>query len=111
MKTPIVTVVGSFAVGMTLRADRMPIFGETLMASEFDLGPGGKGSNQAVAAARLGAKAHFVGLIGDDPLGKIALDLYAAEGVDASHLVVSKEFPTGVGFIIVNPRGKERHLA
>jgi ribokinase len=106
MKEPIVTVVGSFAVGMTLRTDRMPVFGETLMASDFNLGPGGKGSNQAVAAARLGAKAHFVGLIGDDPLGKIALDLYATEGVDASHLVVSKEFPTGVGFIIVNPEGK-----
>ena len=106
MKKPIVTVVGSFAVGMTLRADRMPIFGETLMASEFNLGPGGKGSNQAVAAARLGAKAYFVGLVGDDPLGKIAVDLYAAEGVDASHLMVSKEFPTGVGFIIVNPEGK-----
>jgi ribokinase len=99
-------VVGSFAVGMTLRAQRMPIFGETLIASDFDLGPGGKGSNQAVAAARLGAKARFVGLIGDDALGRIATDLYAAEGVDTSHLVVSKEHPTGVGFIIVNPEGK-----
>jgi ribokinase len=106
MKSPIITVVGSFAVGMTLRAQRMPIFGETLIASEFDLGPGGKGSNQAVAAARLGAKARFVGLIGDDALGRIATDLYAAEGVDTSHLVVSKEHPTGVGFIIVNPEGK-----
>jgi sugar/nucleoside kinase (ribokinase family) len=62
--------------------------------------------NQDVAAARLGAKAHFVGSIGDDPLGKIALGLYATQGVDASHLVVSREFPTGVGFIIVNPEGK-----
>jgi len=106
MKSPLITVVGSFAVGMTLRAQRMPIFGETLIASDFDLGPGGKGSNQAVAAARLGAKARFVGLIGDDALGRIATDLYAAEGVDTSHLVVSKEHPTGVGFIIVNPEGK-----
>jgi ribokinase len=106
MKSPVITVVGSFAVGMTLRAQRMPIFGETLIASDFDLGPGGKGSNQAVAAARLGAKARFVGLIGDDALGRIATDLYAAEGVDTSHLVVSKEHPTGVGFIIVNPEGK-----
>jgi ribokinase len=106
MKSPVITVVGSFAVGMTLRAQRMPIFGETLIASEFDLGPGGKGSNQAVAAARLGAQARFVGLVGDDALGRIATDLYAAEGVDTSHLVVSKEHPTGVGFIIVNPEGK-----
>src|SRR5258708_26285382 len=106
MKLPLITVVGSFAVGMTLRAQRMPILGETLIASAFDLGPGGKGSNQAVAAARLGAKARFVGLIGDDALGRIATDLYAAEGVDSSHLVISKEHPTGVGFIIVNPEGK-----
>lgn len=106
MKSPSITVVGSFAVGMTLRTQRMPVFGETLIASDFDLGPGGKGSNQAVAAARLGAKARFVGLIGEDALGRIATDLYAAEGVDTSHLVVSKEYPTGVGFIIVNPEGK-----
>jgi ribokinase len=106
MKSPLITVVGSFAVGMTLRTQRMPVFGETLIASDFDLGPGGKGSNQAVAAARLGAKARFVGLIGEDALGRIATDLYAAEGVDTSHLVVSKEHPTGVGFIIVNPEGK-----
>jgi ribokinase len=106
MKSPLITVVGSFAVGMTLRTQRMPIFGETLIASDFDLGPGGKGSNQAVAAARLGAKARFVGLIGNDALGRIATDLYAAEGVDTNNLVVTQEHPTGVGFIIVNPEGK-----
>src|SRR5260221_13439981 len=110
MKLPLITVVGSFAVGMTLRAQRMPIFGETLIASDFDLGPGGKRSNQAVAAGRLGAKARFVGLIGDDALGRIATGLYAAEGGDTSHLVVSKEHPTGVGFIIVNPAGRNAIL-
>ena len=54
MTKPIITIVGSFAVGMTLRTARMPIFGETLLGSDFDMGPGGKGSNQAVAVARLG---------------------------------------------------------
>jgi ribokinase len=106
MKQPIITVVGSFAVGMTLCTDRMPVFGETLVGSQFDMGPGGKGSNQAVAAARLGAEAHFVGMIGSDPLGKIARDLYAKEGVHAEHLVETAEKATGVGFIIVNPQGK-----
>ena len=55
MQKPIITVVGSFAVGMTIRTVRMPIFGETLIGSDFDMGPGGKGSNQAVGTARLGA--------------------------------------------------------
>jgi ribokinase len=105
MNRPIVTVVGSFAVGMTLCAQRMPIFGETLVGSRFDMGPGGKGSNQAVAAARLGAESHFVGIIGADPLGKMARALYEEEGVRTDHLVETHEKATGVGFIIVNPEG------
>ena len=63
---PVVTVVGSFAVGLTLRAPRFPVKGETLLGSDFDLGPGGKGSNQAVGAARLGAESHLVAVIGQD---------------------------------------------
>jgi ribokinase len=106
MKQAVVTVVGSFAVGMTLSAERMPIFGETLVGSQFDMGPGGKGSNQAVAAARLGAKSHFVGIIGSDPLGRIARALYEEEGVQVEHLTETADKATGVGFIIVNPQGK-----
>ena len=60
---PVITVVGSFAVGMTLRTSRMPVFGETLIGGDFDMGPGGKGSNQAVGTARLGADDGA----GDDP--------------------------------------------
>ena len=106
MKRPVVTVVGSFAVGMTLCTQRMPVFGETLVGSQFDMGPGGKGSNQAVAAARLGAESHFVGIIGSDPLGKIARALYEEEGVHAEYLAETGEKATGVGFIIVNPEGR-----
>ena len=67
--------------------------------------PGGKGSNQAVAAARLGARASFAGIIGDDRLGDIAVELYAREGVDTTHLVRTGERATGVGFIILNRAG------
>ena len=87
----IVTVVGSFAVGMTMRTGHMPIFGETLIGSDFDMGPGGKGSNQAVAMARLGALSSFVAIIGDDKLGEIATDLYAAEGVNTRYLHKTRE--------------------
>jgi len=102
----LVTVVGSFAVGMTMRTSHMPIFGETLVGSDFDMGPGGKGSNQAVATARLGAESYFVGLIGSDKLGEIATDLYAAEGVNTQYLVKTNQMATGVGFIILNQAGQ-----
>ncbi|MFN8457705.1 MAG: ribokinase [Anaerolineae bacterium] len=106
MPKPIITVVGSFAVGMTIRTIRMPIFGETLVGSDFDMGPGGKGSNQAVATARLGANSFFAGIIGDDKLGEIATDLYAREGVDTTYLAKTKRLATGVGFIILNEGGE-----
>ncbi len=106
MPKPVITVVGSFAVGMTLRTQRMPVFGETLVGSDFDMGPGGKGSNQAVGVARLGAQAHFAGIIGADRLGEIATDLYAQEGVDTTYLQRTEEMATGVGFIILNAEGE-----
>jgi ribokinase len=105
MTQPNITVVGSFAVGMTIRTSRMPVFGETLIGSNFDMGPGGKGSNQAVGVARLGVKSCFSGIIGDDKLGEIALDLYQKENVDFSLLKKTDSAATGVGFIILNEEG------
>jgi ribokinase len=106
MKKPEVTVVGSFAVGLTMRAPKLPIFGETMLGTDFDMGPGGKGSNQAVATARLGANSALLGMIGSDKLASIATDLYAAEGVDSSLLSVRSERATGVGIIILNDKGE-----
>ncbi len=105
MTQPIITVVGSFAVGLTIRTPLLPIFGQTLLGSDFDMGPGGKGSNQAVGTARLGAVSSFVGIIGEDKLGEIATDLYAVEGVDTTYLSKTSEKATGVGFIILNTEG------
>jgi ribokinase len=102
---PKVTVVGSFAVGLTIRAPRLPVFGETIFGSDFDMGPGGKGSNQAVATARLGANSALVAMIGADRLAAIATDLYAAEGVDATWVEATDRRATGVGFIILNNEG------
>jgi ribokinase len=106
MTNPVITVVGSFAVGMTIRTPLLPIFGQTLIGSDFDMGPGGKGSNQAVSTRRLGADSSLVGIIGDDKLGEIATDLYAAEGVSTQHLLKTSQLPTGVGFIILNSKGE-----
>src|SRR3954471_10099956 len=102
---PVVTVVGSFAVGMTLRAPRFPVKGETLIGTDFDMGPGGKGSNQAVGAARLGAANHLVARIGQDVLGEMAVQLYKDEGVGTSHLVRDAARNTGVGVITLDAAG------
>ncbi len=106
---PVITVVGSFAVGLTLRAPRFPVAGETLIGSDFDMGPGGKGSNQAVGAARLGAESHLVAVIGTDAFGEVALELYRREMVDATHVRRTAERNTGVGFITLNAAG-ENHI-
>jgi len=105
----VITVVGSFAVGMTIRAPHFPVAGETLLGSDFDMGPGGKGSNQAVAAARLGAESHLVAKIGRDLFAEMALDLYQREGVGVRYLYQIAERATGVGFITLNRAG-ENHI-
>jgi ribokinase len=106
MAKPKITVVGSFAVGLTIRAPNIPVFGVTMFGSNFDMGPGGKGSNQAVATARLGADSSLVAIIGQDKLADIATDLYKAEGVGTAFLEQTAESPTGVGFIILNDKGE-----
>ncbi len=106
---PKITVVGSFAVGLTLRAPRFPVKGETLIGSDFDMGPGGKGSNQAVGAARLGAESHLVAVIGADIFGDVGVNLYQQEGVGIEHLRRTPERNTGVGFITLNAEG-DNHI-
>jgi ribokinase len=106
---PTITVVGSFAVGLTLRVPRFPVKGETLIGTDFDMGPGGKGSNQAVGAARLGAESHLVARIGTDGFGDIAMKLYEQEHVSAEYVWRTSESNTGVGFITLNAGG-DNHI-
>jgi len=105
---PIITVVGSFAVGLTLRSSRFPVRGETLLGSDFQQGPGGKGSNQAVQAARLGADVEFVAMVGRDQFADVAHDLYRQEGVGTRYLTATDECNTGVGFILLDTQGDNR---
>ncbi len=106
MTKPKIMIVGSFAVGLTMRAPKLPIFGETMLGTDFDMGPGGKGSNQAVATARLGAQSSLRAILGTDKLAGIATDLYAAEGVDTEFVTSQSARATGVGFIILNDKGE-----
>jgi ribokinase len=96
-----IVVLGSFVADVAFRAARLPAWGETLMGSAFALGPGGKGSNQAVAAARAGADVQMLSRLGDDAFGRLARDTWAADGIDAS-LVENSATPTGSAVILID---------
>ena len=100
-----VTVLGSYVADLAFRIDRLPAWGETRMGQSFQLGPGGKGSNQAVAAARAGApgsaKVTFITKLGPDPFGEIARTLYRAEGIDTQYIFTSPN-PTGAAAILID---------
>ena len=102
-----IAVVGSYGVGLTFGADRAPERGETLIGSLFRTDHGGKGSNQAVGAARLGAEVVFLTAVGEDSFGDGAFELWAEEGVDAS-AVVRAPLPTMTAMILVEGSGDNR---
>lgn len=103
---PAVAVVGSYNVGLTMQVPDFPGAGETVIGHGFGEGPGGKGSNQAIAAARLEADSRFVGRIGDDRYGDDAVELWEREGIDASGVGRDGDAHTGVGFVIVDDDGE-----
>ncbi len=100
-----VTVVGSYIVAQVIDVERIPIEGETLTGRNYHVTHGGKGSNMACCAARLGAHASFLGRIGRDAAGAGFIALLAAEGVDASHVLYSDTLPTAVGMIVAAREG------
>lgn len=104
---PRVAVVGSYGVGLTMRVPRMPVAGETLSGGLFSSGHGGKGSNQAVQAARLGATVDFLTAIGADDLGRGGQSLWTGEGV-AARPVVCDDAATMAGVILVEESGENR---
>ncbi len=106
MKQAKILIVGSYLAGLTMRMDEFPIAGQTLIGYQYQAMHGGKGSNQAVACARLGAQAAFAGCVGDDMFGRKAIELFEAEGVDHTYTQVRKDASTGVGFILVNKHGE-----
>ena len=106
MKTPRIAVIGSNNVDLVTYVTRMPKPGETLEAPRFEMGPGGKGANQAVAAAKLGADVAFVTAIGDDLFGASTLRTLNAAGVDTGLVRKVAGKPNGVASIMVDPSGE-----
>ncbi|MCY4100321.1 MAG: ribokinase, partial [Rhodobacteraceae bacterium] len=103
MKNKHITILGVFVADTAFRADRMPKMGETLIGMDFKLGPGGKGSNQAVAVARLGAPVSFISKLGKDEFAKMALSTWESEGVTPRILEDKNSF-TGAAFIYIDDK-------
>ncbi len=103
--TPTVVVVGSVNMDLVVRVDSLPGRGETISGGTFTRTLGGKGANQAAAAARLGARVRLVGLVGDDDFGREAREDLRSRGIDVSGLGTSSTSPTGVAAIVVDASG------
>jgi ribokinase len=99
-------VVGSLNMDLIAHAPRIPQPGETIIGGDFHTAPGGKGANQAVAAARLEAQVSMVGRVGGDPFGRALFDNLAAAGVDHTFVVQDPETATGVALIVVDNAGE-----
>jgi ribokinase len=101
-----IVVLGSVNIDLVVRCERLPLPGETVRGSDLRRWPGGKGANQAVAAARMGAGVDFVGCVGDDELGREAMAVLQAEGIGLTHLQVLAGVPTGMAVIAVDKHGE-----
>lgn len=108
MSAPGVLVVGSVNVDLVATVPSLPAAGQTVSGGTFARHGGGKGANQAVAAARWGARVRFAGRVGDDEFGRFAIAGIAAEDVDVSAIVRSTGAPTGVALIVVDAAGENQ---
>ena len=105
MPKPIV-IIGSINMDLVCRTPHMPVGGETILGSDFVTIPGGKGANQAVAAARLGGDVHMIGRVGDDDFGKRLLAGLATNGVNIDRVPITPKTASGIAMILVDSAGQ-----
>ena len=101
-----VVVVGSYNTDMTIKSKKLPGPGETVIGGHFSTGGGGKGANQAIAAARIGAEVTFVARVGNDLLGSEGIKRLNEEHINTKYIYRDNELPTGVAFIVVDDKGE-----
>ena len=101
-----IVVVGSSNIDLVAKAPRIPVTGETLTGTDFFMVPGGKGANQAVAAAKLGAEVIFVARLGKDVFGGKSLENFKTVGINTKHIVQLEGVPSGIAIIAIDDNGK-----
>ena len=108
-RTPVIVVLGGINMDLVGTTENMPAPGETVFGQSFHTAPGGKGANQAVAAARLGAEVRMVGRVGRDEFGPALLDGMSREGIDVSGVATDPDNPSGIAMILLDGR-KENYI-
>lgn len=101
-----ILIIGSSNTDMVIKTKKIPVPGETIIGGTFLMNPGGKGANQAVAAARLNGKVTFIAKCGIDLFGTQAIELLKQESIDSRYIVKDQELPSGVALITVDPDGE-----
>ncbi len=101
-----IVVIGSSNVDMVIKADRLPKPGETVIGGEFHKAAGGKGANQAVAAARAGGNVTFIASVGDDMFGHEAISRFKKDGINVDHIKIDPDHPSGTALILVDEKGE-----
>jgi ribokinase len=101
-----IIVVGSSNTDMVIKADHFPMPGETILGGNFFMFPGGKGANQAVAAARLGGKVTFIAKTGNDIFGEQAISQFRKEGIDTNFIITDTNQPSGIALITIDNKGE-----
>ena len=97
-----ITILGIFVADISFSGDKIPTSGETILGDSYNIGPGGKGCNQAIAISRLGVKVNFISKLGDDEYGKLAINKLQKDNIDTSNIIISKNHRTGVAGIHVD---------
>ena len=97
-----ITVLGIFVADISFSGEKIPSTGETILGDSYNIGPGGKGCNQAIAISRLGGKVNFITKLGNDNYGKLAVNNLKKDNVDISNIIISDKHKTGVAGIHVD---------
>ena len=97
-----ITVLGIFVADISFSGNKLPTTGETILGDSYNIGPGGKGCNQAIAISRLGGNVNFISKLGNDDYGKLAIDKLKKDNIDISNIIISNEHKTGVAGIHVD---------
>ncbi len=97
-----ITVLGIFVADISFSGNKIPSTGETILGDSYNVGPGGKGCNQAIAISRLGGRVNFISKLGNDDYGKLAIDKLKKDNIDTSNIIISNNHKTGVAGIHVD---------
>jgi ribokinase len=97
-----ISVLGIFVADISFSGNKIPNIGETILGDSYNIGPGGKGCNQAIAISRLGGKVNFISKLGKDDYGKLAVNKLKIDNIDTSNIIISDKHQTGVAGILVD---------